>query len=259
MPAAYDTYDYPSYWEGRDYEHESEILAIKSFIQRIPKINNFLEIGSGYGRLSKTYLFRAKKAVLSDPSARLLSLARKRLGKSHVKNAKYLHINIENLPKKISKNSQDLVMMVRVLHHIKNIDTAFANINRVLANKGYLILEFANKSHFKATLEEFFKGNFTFPLDIFPKDIRSRKNLRIKTLPFINYHPYTIYQKLREHGFEIIESRSVSNLRHPMLKKYFPLESLLKLEVVLQKYLAKINFGPSVFVLCKKTLTKPIK
>jgi hypothetical protein len=51
MPAAYDTYDYPSYWEGRDYEHGSEEIAIKGFLNRIAKIKTALEIGAGYGRL----------------------------------------------------------------------------------------------------------------------------------------------------------------------------------------------------------------
>ena len=75
MGAHYDSYDYPAYWQDRDYEHNSEIEAIKAFLGKIPEINNILDIGTGYGRLTPTYSFRAKKIILSDPSSKLLSKA----------------------------------------------------------------------------------------------------------------------------------------------------------------------------------------
>jgi ubiquinone/menaquinone biosynthesis C-methylase UbiE len=252
MPAAYDYYDYPSYWEGRDYEHESEIFAIRSFVEKIPKIDNILEIGCGFGRLSKAYLYRSKKAILSDPSAKLLSIARNSIHTSNDKKVRFLHSNINNIKNRIKKGSQDVVIMVRVLHHLKDVDLAFSTINRLLNDKGYFILEFANKRHFKATVSEFFKGNFTFPLDIFPKDIRSKKNIKKNTLPFLNYHPDTITKKLKNQGFEIIETRSVSNFRNSFIKNYFPLEALLNFEGLLQRTLSKMGFGPSIFVLCRK-------
>jgi len=31
MAAAYDDYDYPSYWEGREYEHEAEVGHSEAF------------------------------------------------------------------------------------------------------------------------------------------------------------------------------------------------------------------------------------
>ena len=62
-------------------------------------------------------------------------------------------------------------------------EKAFETISRLLKKRGYLILEFANKQHLKATISEFIKGNFTFALDIFPKDLRSKraknKNTRV--------------------------------------------------------------------------------
>jgi len=254
MSSPYDHFDYPAYWKGRDYEHNSEILAIRCFIKKIPRIDNFLEIGSGYGRLSKAYLYRVKKVILSDPSLKLLSIAKKNIEDFCLKNVNLLQVNIKNLPKKIRPRSQDVVMMVRVLHHIKDIDMAFKNINKVLSERGYFILEFANKSHFKAVITEFVKGNFTFPLDIFSKDIRCKKSLKNKTLPFINYHPDTIYKKLEENGFEILETRSVSNLRNSFLKNYFPMETLLKFEAFFQTLFSKISFGPSIFVLSRKNV-----
>jgi len=75
MAAAYDTYDYPGYWIGREYEHEAEIFAIKSFLKKIPVIKNVVEIGAGFGRLVPAYFFRARRVVLTDPSSKLLKIA----------------------------------------------------------------------------------------------------------------------------------------------------------------------------------------
>ncbi len=250
MPAHYDNYDYPSYWKERKYEHLSEILALRSFLKEIPKIQSLIDIGAGYGRITEEYIYRARKIILTDPSARLLKIAREKFGKK--KNIKFIQIGVENLEKKVRKNFFDLVLLIRVLHHIENPDKAFRIINHITKRGGYLIMEYANKSHFKAVIKEFIRGNFTFPIDISPKDIRCPKNIKKKSIPFINYHPDKIEETLKNNGFKIIKKRSVSNFRDPLLKKIFPLEFLIDIEEKIQPFLQKINFGPSIFILAKK-------
>lgn len=249
MATAYDFYDYPSYWIGREYEHEAEITAIKSLLLKIPKIKTILEIGAGFGRLTPTYAYRAKRVILSDPSVRLVSLAKDTLqGES----LEFIQARLENLSAKIRPNSIDLVIIVRVLHHIEKIDEVFSVSRKLLRKNGFIILEFANKRHVKATLAEFLHGNFTFPLDIFPKEIKGPKTKR-NSLPFINYHPDVIKEKLNTYGFKILEKRSVSNIRSPFIKKIIPTPTLILLEKYLQKPLAYVNFGPSIFLLAIKT------
>src|SRR5258707_14290741 len=158
--AYYDTYDYSSYWTGREYEHESEVICIKEFLSKIPKINRSLEIGGGYGRLIPNYIYRTKQTILTDPSAKLLSLARERL--SNYKNIKYTQSTIENLNKKFKAKSFDLVLMIRVMHHLPDADKSFGYIEKLVAPNGYFILEFANKIHFKKVFSELLKGNFNF-------------------------------------------------------------------------------------------------
>lgn len=247
MPAAYDKYDYPKYWKGRSYEHQSEIIAINKMLSKIPKVDNAVEIGAGYGRLTPSYFHKAKKLLLTDPSSRLLKIAR---NKYKDKNIMFLQSKLETLPKKLSRKKFDLVIMVRVLHHIESLDTALQHISTIISNKGHLILEFPNKMHLKARLNEFFHGNFTFPIDIFPKDLTRNKNK--PCLPFINYHPEIVTQKLQDSGFLIIDHRSVSNIRLPFAKKFLPLSLLMKLEVILQKPFSKFYLGPSIFILAKK-------
>ena len=250
MPAAYDTYDYPSYWEGREYEHSSEIIALKSLLQKIPKIKTVLEIGAGYGRLTPTYLYRGKKIILSDPSLKLLGLAKKEFKQD--KKIKLIQSKAENLANKIRTKSIDLAVMVRVIHHLKDPGKVFKIIHKTLKPGGYFILEFANKRHGKAVFQQICKGNLTFLLDIFPKDIRSKKHKKKKTLPFINYHPDNIIHMLEESGFKLVEKRSVSNIRSDHMKRWLTPDTLIKLEETLQKPLSCINFGPSIFLLLRK-------
>jgi ubiquinone/menaquinone biosynthesis C-methylase UbiE len=248
MPAYYDTYDYPSYWKGREYEHESEIIAIKNLLKNIPKISTIVEIGAGYGRLVPSYYFRAKKIILSDPSARLLKMARSKLKK---KGIVFIQSNVDNLHPKVRRNSADLVIMVRVLHHIEDLDCALSTIDKITKKGGYLILEFANKSHVKATISELLRGNFTFPLDISPKEVKGKKK-RKKTIPFYNFHPEVIKEKLKSFGYTIISKKSVSNIRSPFMKKVFSTEVLIFIEKILQGPFSYFHFGPSVFILAKK-------
>lgn len=246
MSSYYDNFDYPSYWIGREYEHKAEVIAVNSFLSKIPQIRNLMEIGSGYGRLSSVYLQKAKNIYLTDPSSKLLSLAGRKIPKNNVN---YIHSSLENLNHKL-KNKMDLIVMVRVLHHIKSISGSFNQIYNFLNPNGYLILEFANKLNLKSILREIIKGNTTVFFDIFPKDIRSNKST--KTIQFNNYHPGYVMDLLKNSGFEIIEVRSVSNIRIQLLKRCIPLCILCSIEKSVQRLFSFINFGPSTFVLAKK-------
>lgn len=250
MPAAYDTYDYPAYWADREYEHKAEYFAIKTLLNKIPEVKTILEIGAGYGRLFSSFSYRAKKVILSDPSASSLSMARKKIKNN--KKAVFIQSSLENLPNQLRGGTADLVIMVRVLHHIEDTQEAFKIIAKLLKDNGYFILEFANKGHIKATLKELYKGNLTFPLDIFPIDKRCKKSIKANTLPFINYHPDEITEQLKEAGFSIVEKLSVSNIRSTFLKSIIPTHTLIDIEKSLQKPLSYLNFGPSIFILAKK-------
>src|SRR5258708_4768176 len=142
MTAYYDSYDYSSYWQDREYEHESEVVAVREFLAKIPKIDKAIEIGGGYGRLVPYYIYRTKQTILTDPSAKLLSLAKKRL--VNFKNLKIQQSTLENLTTKFKSKKFDLVVMIRVMHHLKDADEAFGIIEKLVNPNGYFILEFAN-------------------------------------------------------------------------------------------------------------------
>jgi len=103
MAAAYDTFDYPSYWIGREYEHRSEVIALKAFLSKIKRIKTILEIGAGFGRLAPIYSYRAKRVILSDPSSKTLKVARNAF--KDKKNFRFIHSSLENIPNKLRASS----------------------------------------------------------------------------------------------------------------------------------------------------------
>lgn len=249
--AAYDDYDYSRYWISRKYEHLSEVAVLKDFFATIGRNKRIIDIGGGYGRLAKEYSKYAKSITIAEPSLSLLNKAKKYLS-GIASNLKYVNSPLEKLDTTTIHNNYDVAVLVRVIHHIESPKTAIVVASKALDKGGYFILEFANKIHGKAIFKNFLNGNFTFPLEIFPADKRSSKNKKVNSILFLNHHPDVIYDELRKHGFKIIKKRSVSNIRNKFLKEKLPMSVLIIVEKFLQKPLAKINFGPSIFILAKK-------
>ena len=248
MPAAYDTYDYPSYWTKRGYEHKAEVYALRRLLDAVPKVQKVLEIGAGYGRLIPVYKSKGEKIIISDPSAKLLKIARKNNKSNKIQ---FIQSTLENLDKNIAPKSIDLVIIVRVLHHLKDPQESIKAVSKIIKPNGYLILEYANKIHFKANVAEFLKGNITYTHDIFFKDVKS-SNLLHKSLPFYNFHPDKVEHMLFCANFKVLKKRSVSNIRSPYIKKVISSDSLMVMEKPLQVILSKLDFGPSMFILAKR-------
>ncbi|MGM5488106.1 MAG: class I SAM-dependent methyltransferase [Nanobdellota archaeon] len=93
-----------------------------------------LDVGGGTGFISNKVSQHAKKVVVLDQSKRMLNIAKRYPLELH-------HGTAQAMP---FKNDQfDSVMCVDALHHIKDIDAALNEFNRVLKKKGkVLIYEF---------------------------------------------------------------------------------------------------------------------
>jgi hypothetical protein len=83
-------------------------------------------------------------------------------------------------------------------------------------------------------------------------DIRSAAIREQGGIPFVNHHPATVAKQFRTAGLQIERVLSVSNLRHPLIKKALPGRAILVAERIVQARLAKIQFGPSLFFLLRK-------
>jgi len=248
--AFYDRCDYRSYWHHRDYENQAETIAIKSFLKLIPHPQEkiLVDIGAGFGRHAPTYQPLFKKAILIDPSQKLLQQAKKLLI-----NLPHLTLKQGKAEKIPLKNAScDVALLIRVIHHLPQVNPAFKEVNRILKPGGFFLLEYANKIHLKARIKAALRGDFRFSKRKKAIDRRSAGNRDSESIAFLNYHPQVIARELKKNGFEIISKRSVSNFRSPLLKKIVPLKILLWGEKITQTAFAPFNFGPSIFILAKK-------
>ena len=242
------SFNYHKYWETRKYEDQSEKIAIDRLLKFIPNKKNkkIIDIASGFGRLTSKYAPLFKKCLLVEPSEKLFEDSLKL--KSKHKNLQIERGFLEKL--NLKDESFDVALLIRVLHHLEEPEKIIKEINKILKPKGFLILEFANKIHFKNRVKAFLKMNLGFFIEHKPKEIHRKRQ---KTL-FFNYHPNQIKTILLSNEFKIIKCISVSNLRDPFLKKILPLKIILFIEKMHQSLSGRVNscMGPSLFILAQK-------
>jgi ubiquinone/menaquinone biosynthesis C-methylase UbiE len=240
-----DQFSYLTYWQSRKYEHESELFALKKLLgkQHFPSST---DLGGGYGRLSVFLSSISDHVNLIEPSSK-----QRQLAKSYLKS--YPNVAIlpgSDLQTELPSDSQDLVILVRVIHHLSDTSQVFAEINRILKPEGTAVIEFANSLNFKSKLRSMFMNQI---ISKSPIDLRSAQNQNQHTILFSNHHPETILKSLHAHNLLPQSQLSVSNFRSPLLKKIIPLPILLFLEKIAQTLLSSLYYGPSIFVLVKKS------
>jgi ubiquinone/menaquinone biosynthesis C-methylase UbiE len=238
------THNYLHYWNGRDYEHASEEVAIKRLIKG-KKFKTAADVGGGYGRLCLLLEEYADKVTLAEPSQQQLDIAKEFL-KDHPEVDRKL---LQAGDLKFKDGTMDLLTVIRVMHHLPDPAPEFKEFHRVLSDDGYLILEVANYAHGRNRIKHALKGK-QLPKE--PVDIRSRENQRDEEIPFVNHNPKTVIKQLAHAGLKVERTLSVSNLRSPALKRVVPKSLMLTVEKALQPTLASTYFGPSVFFLVKK-------
>lgn len=239
-----DNYNYQTYWNGRDYEHASEEMAIRRLLKG-KHFKTAVDIGGGYGRLCVFLEQFADKVTLAEPSKQQLAIAKEYL-KDHPEIDRVL-TQADNI--KLADKSQDLITMIRVMHHLPSPREEFKELHRVLSDDGYLLLEMANYAHVRNRIKHIVRFQ-SLPSE--PVDIRSAKNRNDAEISFVNHNPRTVVKQLAHAGFKVEKVLSVSNLRSPGLKKIMPRGLMLSLEKIMQPTLAKTYFGPSVFFLIRK-------
>src|SRR3989344_2446364 len=237
-------YNYEDYRVGREYEHAAEEMAIKRLLKGM-EFQHAIDVGGGYGRLSKFLTKYASKVTLAEPSQQQLGIA-----KMYLKGAKNIDQKLlQAADLKLPDGAVDLVLVVRVLHHLPDPRPELEEIARVLKPGGTFILEFANDAHFLNRLRYAARGK---AVPEKPVSIQDEAKVKAGELPFVNHHPKAVIKMLHDAGFEVETALSGSNLRSPRLKKVLGKNILLGLEKVLQPLLAPIYFGPSVWLKLKK-------
>lgn len=238
-------HNYLKYWEGREYEHAAEEIALRKLLKG-RHFGTAVDVGGGYGRLCVFLEDYADKVVLAEPSRKQLDIAEKFL-KDHPEVDRRL-MQADDLDFK--DGSIDLLTMIRVLHHLPDPAPEFGEIARVLSADGCAVIEFANYLHFRNRLKHLARGE---RLPVKPVDIRSENHRSADYIPFVNHNPHTVMRQLEHAGLSVVATLSVSNLRSPTLKEHLPHGLMTGAERVLQPLLAPFYFGPSIFFLVRKT------
>ncbi len=238
------SHNYLRYWDGRDYEHAAEEMALRRLLSG-KHFKNAVDIGGGYGRLCIFLEKYASKVTLAEPSQQQLDIAKDFL-KGHPEVDRKL-MQADDL--KFKDGSVDLITMIRVMHHLPDPSTELKEIARVLSDDGYAIVEVANYAHGRNRLKYALKGK---KLPVQPVDIRSKAHQNKDEIAFVNHNPHTVIKQLAHAGLKVDRILSVSNLRSQGLKKIMPKSVMLAIEGILQPTLANSFFGPSVFFLVRK-------
>jgi ubiquinone/menaquinone biosynthesis C-methylase UbiE len=237
-------HNYLKYWKGREYEHAAEEVAIRKLL-RGQHFKTAVDVGGGYGRLCVLLENYADKVTLAEPSQQQLDIAKDFL-KDHPEVDRRL-MQADDL--QFADGSVDLLTMVRVMHHLPDPSSEFGEIARVLSPDGIAIIEVANYLHMRNRLKHIARRE---RMPVKPVDIRSEANKKTGEIPFVNHNPYTVMRQLEHAGLRAEAALSVSNLRSVRLKQVLPREIMLGAEKVLQRPLAMVYFGPSIFFLVRK-------
>jgi len=238
------SHNYLHYWDGREYEHLAEEIAIKKLLKR-KHFNNAVDVGGGYGRLCVLLEDFADHVTLAEPSRQQLDIAKKFLKDQPEIDQRLLQAD----DLKFKDGSIDLLTMIRVMHHLPDPSSEFNEVARVLSEDGLAIIEVANYIHARNRLRHMAKLQ---KLPVKPVDIRSEANKKDDEIAFVNHNPHTVIRQLEHAGLEVASVLSVSNLRSQKLKRVLPKSVMLGVENTLQRPLASLYFGPSIFFLVHK-------
>ena len=238
----YNGYDYKKiFWEDadREYEDQADRMAIRKLLPK--RMEKFADIGGGYGRLANVYLKRARKVFLFDYSKTELEQAKEIYGDKIETKAG----DIYKLPFK--DNELDGLMMVRVTHHLEDMNKAMSELYRVLKPGGVAVIEVANKRTLPKMVRYVTGRSKVNPFD---KKVANYKE--IGENGFYNYHPKYVEEIFAKTGFKTERVLSVSNFRSGALKKVFGTNRLVKMEKSAQQLLAPIRFAPSIYYKLRK-------
>jgi ubiquinone/menaquinone biosynthesis C-methylase UbiE len=231
----YEDSDYQtSFWEkgGREYEDRTEAIALKRLLPKGGRL--LLELGAGAGRNTTRYR-GFERIVLLDYSRTQLEQAQGRLGKSD----KYIYVAADAYRLPFVDGLFDAATMIRALHHMIDAPKALGQVRNVLGSGGVFILEFANKLNLKAILRYLFGRQKWSPFTLEP--------VEFVKLNF-DFHPKAVRNWLRELGFEIEGTLTLSHFRVGLLKRIVPTSILVFLDSLFQWTGALWQLSPSVFV-----------
>lgn len=232
-------YHYEPYWTERAYEDAAERVALRRMLHG-RRFGAAADVGGGFGRLTGLLAQHADRTTLIEPSHTQLVVAERVLAGTGV--SRQLG-QADDLP--FGDATLDLVMLIRVMHHLPDPTRELAEIARVLKPGATAIIEVANSGH---ALNRWRYHRLGAHIPTTPVDRSSTPDDDGSRIPFVNHDIATVTTQLAMVGLDLHASLSVSNLRSTRLKRLVPARVLVAAEWCTQRVLAPSRFGPSIFL-----------
>ncbi|MBA3873687.1 MAG: class I SAM-dependent methyltransferase, partial [Anaerolineae bacterium] len=212
-----------------DYEDQVERIALRRLLPKHGR--RLLELGAGFGRLTSEYSMY-DQVVLVDYSFSQLQYAQEKFGN----NNRFIYVAADAYQLPFRAGVFDGATIIRVIHHIADVNVALRQVRRVLAPNGKLILEYANKRNIKA-IYRYSRGL----QDWDPNDLQPVEFIELN----FDFHPMYMRQRLTGAGFTTQRSVPVSFFRIGAIKDHLPSKMLAGLDGLLQ--LTGLHYTPSIF------------
>lgn len=224
------------FWAERPYEDAADRAALRAMLPRPG--GRLLDVGAGYGRLVNEYAGFGE-IVLLDASPVHVEAARER----HSADPRITVVEADAAAMPLEDGSVDVVVCIRLLHHLEDPSPVVREIGRVLRPDGVLILEVANKRNAKAVARWLLGRQSWSPFRPGPATYKAFHH---------DHAPGDVACWLAEAGLRVERRRTVSLFRFRPLTRRFEPAALVRLERPLQSLLGPLTPGPSLFVRARR-------
>ncbi len=245
-------YDYRGFWRGRDYERWAEARVLHRQMARLGQPVWFADFGGGYGRNAVHYRRIADHSVIVDYSVTNLNRAAElladdiRAGRVHL-----IRSDLAALP--LIDSGVECAMVVRVLHHLTDVDACLAEMGRTVARRW--LVDVPIKHHLLGRLRSALHGRY--------HEVRSAEPLVTGSseYPFSTYNLSNIRHRLEAAGWGTQLVASVNNFRRwdqvlPASAVRVLRPAVCALETLAQDA-GRGWWGPSQFVLARRQRPRP--
>jgi ubiquinone/menaquinone biosynthesis C-methylase UbiE len=185
----YEGIEYKQFWSGLP-KHKQDELEHAILRNLIPVSGTrIIDVGCGYGRLADDYMGRFQQVIMVDGSMSLLRQAYEKTNGQAI----YIACDVNHLP--FRSAAFDVVLMIRVFHHIENSRGCLYELHRLLSKDGRLVFSYCNKQNARRVISWLARTTTVNPYSTEPVGVGST---------FISHHPNAIHKILIETGFSNI-------------------------------------------------------
>jgi SAM-dependent methyltransferase len=245
-------YDYRTYWDGRDYEAWAEERALRRTAPMLGRPDWMVDFGAGFGRNAVHYRDRARRYVLVDYSAtNLANAARTLAGDVGSGRAVLVRADVNRLP--FADAAFDSAMVVRVLHHLPDVDGALVEMGRTVRERW--LLDVPIKHHALGLARAAVRGDLAAVRG--PDPLMTGRT----DSPFWNFRLSAVRTHLFAAGWDTRVVASVNNLRRwdrglppAVVRTLRPAVRAVETAV---RHGGRGWWGPSQFVYARRHVTLP--